>query len=88
MERQPCPPEMRERCRVFESEGRCYEDVHHENWPRNDYKTEIEREFRELDSEKILICRALHNAIHARKRKSDKPTRNEMLDAIQKEKRS
>ena len=82
MERFPCSPEDRENCRVFGLEGRCYEDVHHEYWPKSEYKTRIEREFRLLDENKILVCRALHNEIHARRRQSEKPSRNEMLRII------
>lgn len=86
MESFPCSPEDRENCRVFEREGECYEDVHHEYWPERDYKTKVERQFRALEINKVFICRALHNEIHARRRRSEKPPRKEMLRAIQEEK--
>lgn len=82
MEKFPCSPEDRENCRVFEREGECYEDVHHKYWPKSRYKTKVEREFRGLDENKILACRALHNEIHARRKQSDKPPRSEMIRAI------
>ena len=64
------------------TEGRCRQDIHHEYWPKADYKTSVEKEFRELEINKEFICRALHNAIHARNRQSDKPSRATMLGAI------
>ena len=82
MEHFPCTPEQRANCPVLEAEGDCYEDVHHEYWPKSQYRTKIEREFRSLDENKILACRALHNEIHARRRASEKPSRNEMLRII------
>ena len=85
-ERFPCPADTIGHCPVFETEGECYEDRHHEYWPRSEYTTKVEREFRGLEVNQIVICRALHNGIHARRRRSEKPPRKEMLRAIQKEK--
>lgn len=82
MENIPCPPEMVNNCRVFVAEGRCRQDIHHEYWPRADYTTSVEKEFRELEVNKEFICRALHNFIHAKNRASDKPSRATMLEAI------
>ena len=77
---------MYQNCRVFEAEGECYQDVHHEYWPRSEYRTPVERQFRGLEVNQQFICRALHNAIHAEKRRSGKPPRKEMLRVIQEEK--
>lgn len=83
----PCPPDIFEQCRVFEKEGECYEDVHHDYYPHPDYKTPVEREFRGLEINQKFMCRALHNAIHAQRTPPEKPPRKEMLEVIHKEKR-
>ena len=82
MERLPCQPEMVNQCRVFLAEGACREDIHHEYWPKSEYTTEVQKKFRELEVNKIFICRALHNAIHAANHASDKPNRSTMVEAL------
>lgn len=86
-EHAPCPAESLGQCPVFEAEGECYEDTHHEYWPRSEYRTKVEREFRGLEVNQIEICRWLHNQIHAERRRSGKPSRKEMLNVIQEEKK-
>lgn len=85
MERIPCNKNSQDHCPVFGQEGACYEDIHHKYWPRRDYRTQVERQFRSLDINKVKICRAMHNEIHASRRKSDKPPREGMLRAIKEE---
>lgn len=82
MESLPCPQEMIGECRVFQTEGHCRQDIHHEYWPKNEYTTATEKEFRELEINKRFICRALHNAIHAANRASDHPSRAVMIETI------
>lgn len=73
----PCNPSPE--CKYF---GHCFEDVDHIYWPRRNYKTSIERSFRELDENKQVICRALHDERHATEQPPKKPSRDEMLQAI------
>jgi len=86
MEREPCPPDMQARCPVFYQEGECYEDKHHRYWPAPDYRTKNEKEFRELEVNKIIICRWLHNTLHARALPPAKPEVSFMKKAIKGEK--
>lgn len=80
MELIPCENEGA--CPVFEKEGRCRTDIHHTIFPRRNYKTKIEKKFRELDVNKVRICRLAHNALHATGIMPPKPTRDEMCEAI------
>lgn len=85
MEREPCPPNMQERCPVFYQEGECYEDKHHKYWPAPEYRTKNEKKFRELEVNKIIICRWLHNTIHAVALPPEMPTPVQMKRAIHEE---
>lgn len=78
----PCDPERP--CRVAEKLGRaaCFEDVHHEAYPRREYRTRLEKAFRESPAVKVLICRALHNEIHATEQPPEKPSAGEMREII------
>ena len=78
MERVPCEPSPD--CKFF---GRCYEDVDHIYWPKKGYQTPVEKEFRDLDTNKQLICRALHDERHATEVPPLKPDRDFMFLAIQ-----
>lgn len=85
MEREPCPPDMQNHCPVFYQEGECYEDRHHKYWPAPDYRTRNERAFRELEVNKIMVCRWLHNTIHALALPPEKPEVSFMNKAIKEE---
>lgn len=65
----------------FYYEG-CYTDTHHLFYPRRDYRTRVEKEFRELPENKEQLCRAVHNERHAMEGPPQKPSREEMLGAI------
>ena len=80
MERFPCDPNRE--CRLRDTIG-CFEDVHHKQWPRHDYRRPVEREFRNLDENKELTCRDRHNELHATQEPPEKPTRPEMELAVQ-----
>lgn len=82
MENLPCPPEIKNQCPIFDLEGECYEDRHHLYWPASEYSSRIEKQFRQLDSNKITICRWLHNTVHLVTLPPEKPTRNEMQRRI------
>lgn len=77
MENVPCQPD--EGCRYYPD---CFEDVDHLYWPRRNYKTQVEKQFRELDENKTLVCRALHEERHATERPPQKPPREVMIQAI------
>ena len=81
MERKPCNPTPE--CRVLKSEGGCREDVHHLYYPRRAYKTKLERQFRNLDENKILVCRALHNHIHATQEPPGRPSIDYMQGRVE-----
>lgn len=65
METIPCPAAGTPDCPVYEQEGECYTDIHHRYWPSSKYKSRVEKEFRQLEVNKVDICRWLHNTIHA-----------------------
>lgn len=73
MPKRECPDKNSE-CRLF---PRCFADKHHPDWPRKDYKTPLEKEFRETRSIGNYICRAAHEAIH-REDPPEKPSVEEM----------
>jgi hypothetical protein len=76
---------MRKPC--YENDRGCplkkpFSDVHHDYWPSTAYTRPIEKEFRDLDINKRLLCRCLHNAIHREEQPPEKPDLDFMLDAI------
>lgn len=60
----------------------CHTDVHHLAYPASDYKTRVERQWRELPINKVQLCRALHDAIHASGYVPEKPFRQEMASEM------
>lgn len=69
-------------CKYFPN---CFEDVHHLYHPRSAYKTPLEKEFRRLGCNTMRLCRAKHDDIHAGSIVPAKPTRDEMLTVIERE---
>lgn len=61
---------------------RHYSDVHHDFYPGSDYKTVVERTFRELPENKQQLCRYEHDLLHLTEQPPEKPSRAEMIDAI------
>lgn len=74
---QPCAS-MCEGCPL----SKPYSDQHHLAYYRPDYISRVERQWRELEFNKIDICRCLHNAIHTSGYVPDKPSREVMLQEI------
>lgn len=69
-------------CPYVNSDLGCGEDRHHLYFPKNEYKTRVERVFRNLGCNVIEMCRKKHNDLHATGEKPRKPTREEMLLTI------
>ena len=80
MERQPCMNQ--DSCRLRNSRLGCREDVHHRIFPRREYTRGIAREYRELEENKVLICRADHDEIHATEKPPVRPSYEEMREAV------
>ena len=59
-----------------------YKDTHHIFWPAGFYKTAIEKAFRELPENKVEMCRAEHDNIHASEEPPAKPGREFMINAL------
>ena len=62
--------------------GNCHETIHHELYPAKNYRTVVEKTFRNLPENKALVCRRLHDLIHKSIQGVDKPSRETMLGAI------
>lgn len=77
MEGVPCT--RQDECRYAPS---CYQDSHHVYFPRRDYKTKIEKQFRNLPENLVEMCRNDHDNLHATQTPPEKPSRDEMLVAI------
>lgn len=82
MSRGRCTPEQRAACPLMMCVG---SDTHHLAYPANQYRTRIEKQWRELAFNKEQVPRCLHNAIHASGYIPEKPSRDEMLDEIWRE---
>lgn len=82
----PCSAANTEACPIFVQEGECYEDQHHQYWPSPDYSSRTEKQFRQLEVNKLTICRWLHNTIHAVVLPPEHPTTAQMRKAINEEK--
>lgn len=76
MARGKCSPEQRRACPL----AKHFTDVHHTQFPASDYKTKVEKEWREQPFNKVQLCRSVHNAIHATGYIPDKPDRELMVE--------
>jgi hypothetical protein len=74
-DRIPCVPETP--CKLRETIG-CREDIHHEAWPKPEYRTALEKKFRNHVMNKVIMCRAMHNEEHAQQLVPKKGTPEEM----------
>lgn len=72
-----CTAEQKAACPLMKS--RCFSDTHHLAYEAKDYSTKVEKEWRELPFNKVQLCRAVHDAIHASGYKPEKPERAVML---------
>ena len=78
MSRKNCTPEQMAECPLMQH----FSDVHHMYYPRSDYKTSTEKQYRELPHHKVRLCRNEHNEIHANEQAPTKPPYSEMVRAI------
>lgn len=69
-------------CKYQNSKHGCRQNIHHIYWPAADYKTDIEKEFRELPENKVALCMQEHDEIHRTELPPEKPDRETMLLAI------
>lgn len=60
----------------------CFEDTHHAYWPKTEYRTKLERTFRNLEVNKEEMCRAQHAELHATEQPPEKPTWDFMAGAV------
>lgn len=80
MSRGRCSPEARAACPLMRR--KCFSDSHHLYYEARHYQTKTEKDFRELDVNKIQLCRAVHDAIHASGYMPEKPAREDMIAAL------
>lgn len=79
MSMHPCP-NKHEGCPLYNSASGCYADLHHQYWPKSEYRTDLEKRFRNAFVE--LMCRSEHNEIHHH-RKPEKPSVYEMRQILE-----
>jgi hypothetical protein len=56
--------------------------IHHKYWPKADYKTPVEKKFRELPENKEPLCPEAHQNLHRSERAPRKPSRDQMVEAV------
>lgn len=81
MDRSACVNQ--ETCPLAETKMGCRTDVHHLYYDRKWYTSTVEKEFRELPENKIKMCRADHEELHATEWPPEKPSPAEMRDTIE-----
>ena len=75
----PCNPETP--CK-YREEDDCFEDIHHEAYPKSEYRGQLEKRFRECALNKVLICRAVHDDIHKQDLPPRKPSEDTMREVL------
>lgn len=66
----PCNPNIP--CK-YREEDECFEDLHHEAYPKSAYRTALEKRFRNHVLNKVFTCRAIHDDMHAQNLPPQKP---------------
>lgn len=56
-------------------------------WPASEYRTELERKFRECILNKVVTCRMIHDERHLVEEPPEKPSREEMREVIEEDER-
>lgn len=75
MSRGLCTPEQIASCPL----KKHYSDSHHLYFYASDYKSPVESAFRNLEQNKVQLCRYEHNELHANQAPPEKPDRLRML---------
>lgn len=75
-----CSAEARAACPLVQ--GCVGSDTHHFAFPANQYRTSVEKRWRELPINKEQLPRCVHNAIHSAGYVPEKPPRTEMLQEV------
>lgn len=88
MEHIPCENVNTEACPVYRAVGECYEDEHHLFYPAKRYKGALKKEFRNLEDNKVLECRMLHQMEHALQPTVPMPSLDVMREAVRQERES
>lgn len=80
----PFKPEGLDECHdvCFRPDGK-QQDKHHLAWPRDRYRTSVERQYRECGSMVIKACRCKHIELHNTYRPPKMPDRMAMIDVVQ-----
>lgn len=75
----PCP-DPRECCKY----KKPYADKHHQYWPRTDYEAAgtIQARWRNLGKNTMLMCRCLHDEVHAVDAPPPMPDRDLMVNEL------
>lgn len=55
---------------------------HHLFWPRDHYRTPLERAFRNLPCNKVRLDIKLHNLVHSCTKPPTKPSHDDMSEAV------
>lgn len=77
MSRGECTPEQMAECPLM----RHFQDQHHIWWPKRDYRSQLEKRFRNLPENKEVLCRYEHDLTHY-EAPPIKPSREVMAQAI------
>jgi|GEM_PF-5309081 len=80
MSRGLCSAEQRAACPLQACAGA---DTHHLAFEANQYRTSVERRWRELPQNKVRLARCVHEAIHYSGYYPEKPSRDVMLSELQ-----
>lgn len=56
-------------------------DTHHLKWPSTEYQSALEHTYRNLDENKVEMCRRLHDIEHTLP-PPDKPSQAEMFEVV------
>lgn len=75
-----CTAEQKAACPLMQ--GCVGSDVHHLAYPANQYRSRVEKQWRELEFNKEQLPRCVHNSIHASGYLPEKPERETMLHEI------
>lgn len=74
-----CSAEQKQSCPLVQCLG---SDTHHDRYPAHDYKTKIEKTYRDQPFNKAQLPRCVHQAIHASGYIPEKPSRDTMLQEV------